>query len=284
MRPLPTRSATGAASKAAGEKWDRPPAQRYDGPIRPPASRPVVRPGIQFRGTGSGRLGGGGGGAGVSTAGTLTPYTGNTCNSTSGYPFRHRPARGETMDCAEFLENYSDLLDRRFESRTLAEYREHLVGCPSCTAYDRMVQRGLVLVRELPPPEPGPDFAPRLQHRLFHLQDQLQRREGTFVRVSAVTALAAAALAFMIWLPSVGSNAGPLQLPPVVVTAPARTIDVPTLWNGSAVFGTVPRLLLVPEFPRDPWRVATEGRLLLFRAPLRAAKPPRESASQSDAE
>ncbi len=188
------------------------------------------------------------------------------------------------MDCAEFLENHSDLLDRRFESRRLAEYCEHLVGCPSCTAYDRMVQRGLVLVRELPPPEPGPDFAPRLQHRLFHLQDQIQRPEGNFVRVSAVTALAAAALAFVIWLPSTGSNAGPLQLPPVVVTAPDRTIDVPTLRNGSAVFGTVPRMLLVPEFPRDPWGVATEGRLLLFRAPLRMAKPPRESASQSDAE
>lgn len=257
-----------------------------------PSPRVLARwsgPGLQHRGTGWRAIGRGpdsATGSWVSTAGTLAPYTGNTCNSTSHgiYPFGHRPARGETMDCAGFLENYSDFLDRRLESRTLAEYGEHLARCPSCAAYDRIVQRGLVLVRELPPPEPGPDFAPRLQHRVFHLQDQLQRRQGNFARVGAVAALAVAALAFVVWLPSIGTSGGPLQLPPVVVEGPDRTIDVPTLWNGSAVFGTAPSLLLAPEFPRDPWRVATDGRLLLFRAPLRAAKPRQESASKSDAE
>ena len=77
------------------------------------------------------------------------------------------------MTCDEFLTHYSDYLDECFGPADAARWSTHIGECASCARYDRVMRRGLTLVRDLPPVVPGEDFTPRLQHRLYHVQDEL---------------------------------------------------------------------------------------------------------------
>jgi hypothetical protein len=175
------------------------------------------------------------------------------------------------MDCREFLDNYSDYLDRRLESRPLSEYRDHLRNCPSCGRYDRTVQKGLRVVRDLTPPAPAPDFKPRLQHRIFHVQDEISRSSGWRAGLTTGIAAALAGVLLMSSFSALKGRQDVLQLPPVVVEAPAR------ITNGFSAPGvfprgfTVPSLMVTPEFGADTWLVTPPSHISLFRAPLDGA-------------
>lgn len=95
------------------------------------------------------------------------------------------------MDCKDFLHRYSDYDDSLLSAVELASFQAHLEACEACARYDRVLRKGRMLARQLPAPEPGRDFVPRLQDRLHQLRADRRRRAGTPVLGGAAAALAA---------------------------------------------------------------------------------------------
>lgn len=127
------------------------------------------------------------------------------------------------MTCQEFLARYSEYLDERLEPLESALWRAHMNRCPSCARYDRVLRRGLALVRDLPEVEPSSDFGPRLQHRLYHVDDEPEmghRASGA----SAVVSLAiAGVLAAIAWSPVIRPGPVTVELAPMEARAPSST-------------------------------------------------------------
>ena len=80
------------------------------------------------------------------------------------------------MECEEFITDYSDFLDHQFEEHSLSSYCEHLLHCSDCAEYDRVMRRGLKLVRQLELPGTCPDFAPRVNERALSSSPGLDER------------------------------------------------------------------------------------------------------------
>lgn len=127
------------------------------------------------------------------------------------------------VDCSEFLCEYTDFRDGFLVGSRREALRAHLLACPSCTRYDQVVREGAELVRELPQVFPSEDFNARLQHRLYHLDDELavERRRTSEVSL-AVAIMLAAAIGLSAWAPTVRPKPSVVSLPPVVAHAPLR--------------------------------------------------------------
>lgn len=135
------------------------------------------------------------------------------------------------MGCEDFLESYSDFVDGRLEPARHGAFEAHLERCASCARYDRVVQRGLFIFRNLPELQPSSDFLPRLRHRLYHVQDQERIARGTPVGSAALVAVAAVGFLAVAWLPFATRLTVELELPPVAVEAPPGEPDVPSLFG-----------------------------------------------------
>lgn len=139
---------------------------------------------------------------------------------------RHADEGGKgPMTCQEFLVRFSEYYDERLEIPEEEAFDGHLRKCASCRRYVSVVERGTGLLRSLPDPEVPSDFRPRLQHRLYHVDDSraLSRGAGTSA-TTAVTALAMAVLlGLAAWTPTL-MDGGPevVRLPAIEVTRPAR--------------------------------------------------------------
>lgn len=129
------------------------------------------------------------------------------------------------MTCRDFLAQHSEYLDERLDPLAAERIRTHAAKCPTCGRYDRVVRRGLRLVRQLPEVTPSPDFHARLQHRLFHVQEELAHER--FAASGAAAALAiAGVIAFAAWSPLMRPTAS--EAAPAVATveaAPAATTE-----------------------------------------------------------
>jgi hypothetical protein len=167
------------------------------------------------------------------------------------------------MDCEEFLEGYSSFLDGEFDECHCNEYRVHLAACHDCAEYDRVVRRGLRLVRELDPPDTAPDFMPRLQ-RSFLSQSQASRT-GDYVWLGGVTGLALASLILVFAVPALRPGGGMLELPPVIVEASERPSGTHSLWGPPPRFVPSASFLTVPSFSNEPLLVQPSQRLSIFR-------------------
>jgi anti-sigma factor RsiW len=101
--------------------------------------------------------------------------------------------------CGEFLARHSDYLDGLLSPVASAQLSAHAVACASCARYERIVRKGIDLVRDLPDAETSDDFEMRLQHRIFHLEDA----RTLHPRASGATAAlgVAAAIALLAWSP-----------------------------------------------------------------------------------
>ena len=134
------------------------------------------------------------------------------------------------MECKSFLEGFTDYRDGvASESfRTAAE--EHLDACPECRRYQRVVERGLqVLKRErLEIPD---DFRPRLRHRLFHVDDEvaLQRHANSGATGFAVLGIAMV-LTAAAWSPLLRPPAPTVELSPIVVSRPPAPLRISGNW------------------------------------------------------
>lgn len=149
------------------------------------------------------------------------------------------------MECQEFLEGYSEYLDGRLDEEGRAAFRAHRDACTACERYDRVVRRGLTIWRNLPQLEPSPDFLPRLQHRLYHVDDAERLSMPRPLGSAALVAVGIVGFLALAWLPFATRMSVEVQLPAVAVEAPEGAREVPS----SSLFGRGP--FLAPE-PRSP--------------------------------
>lgn len=128
------------------------------------------------------------------------------------------------MDCSKFRERHVAFVDEMLPEAELVAMQRHLLECASCAQHDTKIRRGLLVVRNLPPIEPSPDFMARLNSRLREVR----------ARDAAVAAyrgpgwgsfLATAAGVVVVGVLAAGAlEMGPspeIALAPVVATRPA---------------------------------------------------------------
>jgi hypothetical protein len=70
------------------------------------------------------------------------------------------------MDCREFKNKHVAFVDDLLPAVEMDALEQHLRVCPRCSRQDTAVRRSLLLVHNLPPIEPSPEFMSRLNERL----------------------------------------------------------------------------------------------------------------------
>ena len=126
------------------------------------------------------------------------------------------------MDCKRFLERFSEFHDG--EAADAVAFERHARECAGCRRYAEALKRSLALLRILPRVAVSEDFHPRLQHRVYHLQEDLARRRhgAPFTRLGVAVA-ATALLALAVWGPEFLRDTPEVALPPIVVSTPPPT-------------------------------------------------------------
>lgn len=164
------------------------------------------------------------------------------------------------VDCARFLDDYSDFRDGFLAPGEIRAFEAHLAACPSCARYDRVVDRGARLFADLPEIEPSDDFAARLQHRIFHVEEEMRApgRSASGVPATAVLSIAAA-LALAAWLPVLRPDSGAYRLPAVSARAPGAELP-PLLVAGPLLVHTA-----VLHRDLEPEALQARDNHLLFR-------------------
>lgn len=121
------------------------------------------------------------------------------------------------VECARFLDHYSDYRDGLLPSDEEWRFEAHVRGCDSCARYDRVVRDGVQVFRSLPQLTPSPDFQQRLMGRLYAWEGMMARGSGTSLGVTLAICLA---LGVGAWVPTLRSTEQVIQLPPIVAHAP----------------------------------------------------------------
>ncbi|HZD06090.1 MAG TPA: zf-HC2 domain-containing protein [Longimicrobiales bacterium] len=166
------------------------------------------------------------------------------------------------MTCSEFIEGFSEYYDGVASASSRREAEEHLAVCRDCRRYVKILDRGRELLRSFPAVEVTGDFAPRLEHRIYHLKDGEALRRGMAGSASGATAATALGMAvllvFAAWSPVLVSAVPEVELSPIVVSRPEtrpaglRTPPVSLLPLGGSIRLDRP----------DPWG---QPNALLFR-------------------
>ncbi|WP_425154217.1 anti-sigma factor family protein [Candidatus Palauibacter sp.] len=152
------------------------------------------------------------------------------------------------MVCEEFIEGHTEYRDGVLPTGEIARFDAHMDDCASCRGYDSVLERGLAMWRALPPVETSPDFRPRLQHRLFHVEDAAKLPFRAHVGRAAAIVVASAALFSL----GVSNRTQPVRidlgLPPVTVEPPAPAVaeSQRSLFNDGPY---IPDRFLVPFAP-----------------------------------
>ena len=68
------------------------------------------------------------------------------------------------MDCREYHETYTDLLDGLLEEADEIRFHEHLAVCVQCCRFDKAYRLGVSTLRELPCPRASRAFTARVLH------------------------------------------------------------------------------------------------------------------------
>lgn len=137
------------------------------------------------------------------------------------------------MECEEFLRSYSDYRDGLLPPSRFVAFEAHLEACESCSRYDRILSRGIEILNSLPPASSSPDFLPRLQHRLYHVDDEIPLTAGRPGGAAALVAVAAVGLLALTWMPFATRLPVEVELPAVTVQHPARDLVSATEEAGS---------------------------------------------------
>ncbi|TFH66138.1 MAG: hypothetical protein E4G90_05105 [Gemmatimonadales bacterium] len=149
------------------------------------------------------------------------------------------------MDCQVYLAQFSEFFDGRAELGVSKEMEAHRSACERCRRYSEIVMAGGNLLRALPPMDLPGDFRPRLDHRIFHVEDGTSiAKESMGTGATTVSVLAVAVLvALSAWAPAVNFAEPAVELPAVVVArrpaspfTPART--GPTFPGNLSLFRT----------------------------------------------
>ncbi len=126
------------------------------------------------------------------------------------------------MTCSEFLSQFSEFYDAPHGAPVRQEAEAHMAACGKCARYQEVVTRSVALLHAMPKAELAESFRPRLQHRLFHLDDVgSAARRGKGSATPAVTVLGMAILLTAVaWSPKIGSGVPEVDLPAIVVSGP----------------------------------------------------------------
>lgn len=128
------------------------------------------------------------------------------------------------MLCKDFIQGYSEYADDRLPPDARARYEAHRRTCGACDRYHAVVRRGVAEYRSLPTVRPSPDFLPRLQHRLYHVDDAGRLSNGPHLGSAALVAVAAVGFLALAWLPFATRMSVEVELPAVAVEAPVRAV------------------------------------------------------------
>ena len=135
------------------------------------------------------------------------------------------------MTCSEFQNRFSDYYDGTGEAAFMTAASRHLDGCAECRRYRDVVEQGIQILKAVPSPSVSDDFLPRLQHRIYHLEDgsALSRRETAGSATTTTTALVIGALiAAAAWSPAL-VRPPEVVLEPIVVSQPEpRVVGIRT--------------------------------------------------------
>jgi hypothetical protein len=129
------------------------------------------------------------------------------------------------MDCGTFLNGYSDFRDDLLPAPAREAFAAHARGCDRCARYDRVIRGGVQVLTAGEGLRVSADFMDRLQHRLYHVDDELAaaRRHrgpgsgGALRRVAVAAAIVAVAVAPRFWMPGAATVT---MLPSVVAAGP----------------------------------------------------------------
>ncbi len=126
------------------------------------------------------------------------------------------------MDCSEFLSRFSEFYDAPRGAPVRQEAEAHTAACGKCARYQEVVSRSVALLHAMPRAELAESFRPRLEHRLFHLDDGgAGGRPGRGSATPVVTVLGMAILLTAVaWSPTMGSSVPEVELPAIVVSGP----------------------------------------------------------------
>ena len=116
-----------------------------------------------------------------------------------------KAGRSHEVGCDEYLARHSEYLDGLLSPIAAARLSAHAAACGSCARYDRIVRKGIDMLRDLPDVQPSEEFEQRLQHRIFHMEDadSLQSRPLGL----AATLGVATAIALLAWSPMIMTGA-----------------------------------------------------------------------------
>ncbi len=147
------------------------------------------------------------------------------------------------MTCTEFVEGFSGYYDGTAPEAFIEDAEEHLEDCPTCRRYRHVMARGAELLRSLPEAQVIEDFAPRLQHRLYHVDEEASLRSHTS---SGTTALALVGMAVLLaaaaWSPALRSVVPTVELEPIVVSRPRARAFLRSFPAYSPHFGSQQRV------------------------------------------
>jgi hypothetical protein len=145
------------------------------------------------------------------------------------------------VNCSDFLQDYSSYRDGLGDDRRMGEFQAHLRACDSCARYDRVIGGGVELVRDLEPVEASSDFMDRLQHRIYHVDEEMRvARRASSGASMMVTIAIAALIGATAWAPTIRSEVPVIDLPPVVASAPVRVEPLPSLFRQGPLLTEAP--------------------------------------------
>ncbi|MDP2957322.1 MAG: zf-HC2 domain-containing protein [Longimicrobiales bacterium] len=139
------------------------------------------------------------------------------------------------MTCSEFVERFSEVYDGIASEEAVRAADEHLASCSSCRRYRYVLERGAEVLRALPATEVHEDFAPRLQNRLLHVEEDAAIRRHTDSGATALAVLGIAVLLTAVaWAPALRRSAPVVELAPIVVDSPPAAVRTRSLASFSA--------------------------------------------------
>jgi len=153
------------------------------------------------------------------------------------------------MNCSDYVDALTDYLDGNVLEEDVHELEAHLESCTACNRYRAVVEKGAELLRALPEPELTEDFGPRLQHRLYHVDEETV----LYGAASATPAMTVVGMAFLLtaiaWSPTLWQGVPEVALEPIEVNRPF--VELPVR-SASAMPGRMPTRS-ASDFERGLW-------------------------------
>ncbi len=173
------------------------------------------------------------------------------------------------MTCSAFIEGFTDYIDGEADASTQEAARRHRDACASCRRYETVYLEGRSLLQDGESLEVGDDFHPRLQHRLYHVDDERALARSRPGSASAAMLLGVAALAVAAaWTPAL-LDEPEVELSPIVVDRPApRPLGLRAPFASLLPASMLPTGAALDLDGDDLWRQPSA--LLFEYAPIRA--------------